>query len=224
MIVFTKDTNALPVTATKLEYEPCMNPNQVSVSPGQVFYALEIDANHGCKADGNNGFVNDDRYNKTGFEYNEYDLQDESNAWDTMEYMAQFNPQMQKQARKQQKVYAWTRNTIAWDLSCESDTSQSRDAVMWTFAHPFSMPGRVGVALGFAYTVLALEVICLCCTGCLAIKEGENEPITGGRGIATCCGCVCMLNVVWMLATAVTMQDENLKTLDGYQVVNSCSD
>ena len=91
-ITWSKDTNALPVTATKLEYKPCMNPNQVSVSPGQVFYALENDINNGCKADTNNGFVNDDRYRKSGLEISEYDLQDESNAWDTMEYMAQFNP------------------------------------------------------------------------------------------------------------------------------------
>ena len=131
---------------------------------------------------------------------------------------------MQKQARKSQKVFAWSRATISWDIQCESDPKTSRDAVMWTFAHPFTMPGRVGVALGFAYTVLALEVICLGCAGFMSIKEGENEYITGGRGIATCCGCLFMLNVVWMLATAVTMQDENLRTLDGYQVVNNCSD
>ena len=86
------------------------------------------------------------------------------------------------------------------------------------------MPGRVGVALGFAYTVLALEVICLGCTGWMSIKEGENEYITGGRGFATCCGCVFMLNVVWMLATAVTMQDQNVTTLNNYKVVNDCSD
>ena len=223
-ITWSKDTNALPVTATKLEYQPCMNPNQVSVSPGQVFYALERDINNGCKADANNGFVNDPRYVRTGLEISEYDLQDESNAWDTMEYMAQFNPQMQKQQRKTQKLYGWTRPTIAWNLSCEGNTETSRDAVMWTFAHPFSMPGRVGVALGFAYTVLILEGCCLVCSGWMSIKEGENEYITGGRGIATCCGCLFMLNVVWMLATAVTMQDDNLRTLDGYQVVNDCSD
>ena len=74
-----------------------MNPNQVSISPGQVFYALENDARNGCKADANNGFVNDNRYVRTGLNISEYDLQDESNAWDTMEYMAQFNPQFQKQ-------------------------------------------------------------------------------------------------------------------------------
>ena len=73
-----------------------MNPNQVSVAPGQVFYALEVDAKNGCSADINSGFVNDARYQRTGLEISEYDMQDESNAWDTMEYMAQFNPQMQK--------------------------------------------------------------------------------------------------------------------------------
>ena len=86
------------------------------------------------------------------------------------------------------------------------------------------MPGRVGVALGFAYTVLALEVICLGCAGFMSVKEGENEPLTWGRGAATCCGCFFMLNVVWMLATGVTMQDQNVTTLNNYKVVNDCSD
>ena len=34
VIVFTKDTNSLPLMGTKLEYEPCMNPTRTSVSPG----------------------------------------------------------------------------------------------------------------------------------------------------------------------------------------------
>ena len=69
-----------------------MNPNQVSVSPGQVFYALENDVHNGCKEDKNSGLINDGRYVKTGYETSEYDLQDDANTWDTMEYMAQFNP------------------------------------------------------------------------------------------------------------------------------------
>jgi len=51
-----------------------MNPNQVSVSPGQVFYALEHDVNNGCKEDKNSGLINDPRYVKTGYETSEYDL------------------------------------------------------------------------------------------------------------------------------------------------------
>lgn len=81
---------------------------------------------------------------------------------------------------------------------------------MWTFSHPFSMPGRVAVALGFAYTVLALEIVCLCCAGGMAMKEGEYHFMTGGRAIATGCGCCFMIFVVWMLATAVGMQDANV--------------
>lgn len=86
------------------------------------------------------------------------------------------------------------------------------------------MPGRVKVALAFSYTVLAVELICCCCTGYMSIKEGENEYITGGRACATVCGCIFMLNVVWMLATAVGMQDTNMKTLENYSVINGCSD
>lgn len=86
------------------------------------------------------------------------------------------------------------------------------------------MPGRVTVSLAFSYTVLALELICLCCAGWMSVKEGENEYITYGRAIVTCCGCFFMVNVVWMLTTAVTMQDANIQTLENYSVINDCSD
>ena len=49
-VVYTKDTDLLPVTSTKLEYEPCMKPGEVSISPGQHFYALEI-GSKGCSED-----------------------------------------------------------------------------------------------------------------------------------------------------------------------------
>ena len=45
-----------------------------------------------------------------------------------------------------------------------------------------------------------------------------------GRGIATVCGCMFIVNVVWMLATAVGMQDTNIETLENYSVINGCSD
>lgn len=86
------------------------------------------------------------------------------------------------------------------------------------------MPGRVTVALVFAYIVLGVEICCCGCAGYMAIKEGENEPITLGRAIATACGCIFIVNVVWMIATAVGMQEANISTLYTYQVVNGCSD
>lgn len=61
VIVYTKDSNSLPVMATKLEYAPCMNPNQMSISPGQSYYALEV-MNDGCKVDSNSGLTVDPRY------------------------------------------------------------------------------------------------------------------------------------------------------------------
>ena len=92
VIVYSKDTDALPVTATRLEYEPCMNPSQVSISPGQVFYALENDVNNGCTTDVNSGLINDPRYVKTGYETNEAEFQDDNSAvWDTLKNMAQFD-------------------------------------------------------------------------------------------------------------------------------------
>lgn len=126
--------------------------------------------------------------------------------------------------RRSQPLFAWTRPTIEWDLSCESDPEKSRDTVMWTFSHPFSMPSRVKVALAFSYTVLAIESICLCCAGFAAVKDGESSYMTVGRGVATVCGCMFIVNVVWMLATAVGMQDSNIETLENYSVINGCSD
>lgn len=89
VLVWTKDANHLPVTSTKLEYEPCMKPGETSVSPNQTWYLLENHSN-GCtkdKATGSN-LVTDPRYRKTGFAYSEYDLQDESNVFDILEVMA----------------------------------------------------------------------------------------------------------------------------------------
>ena len=44
------------------------------------------------------------------------------------------------------------------------------------------------------------------------------------RAAATVCGCLFMVNVVWMLATAVGMQESNIETLENYSVINGCSD
>ena len=138
--------------------------------------------------------------------------------------MPEFNRQLQQENRRNSLLYAWTRPTIEWDLTCESDPTRTRDVVMWTFSHPFSMPTRVKVALGFAYTVLAIELICCGCAGVFAISQRQNEPFTIARGCATACGCLFIFNVVWMLSTAVGMQSSNVDTLTNYSVINGCSD
>ena len=69
--------------------------------------------------DSNSGLTVDPRYERTGFETNEYDLQDDSGAWDTMEYMRQFDREVRKSDRKREPLFAWTRPTIEWDLQCE---------------------------------------------------------------------------------------------------------
>ena len=86
------------------------------------------------------------------------------------------------------------------------------------------MPGRVTVALAFAYTVLGLELICLGCAGWISYREDQSEYFTCGRGIVTCWGCVFILNVVWMLATSVTLQNANVQTLENYSIINDCAD
>ena len=89
--MYTKDSDSLPVSSTRLEYEPCMNPTQTSMSPQQTFYALENHGN-GCEKDITNDLVNDPRYEKTGLELTEYELQDDNHVFSVLAGLPDFNP------------------------------------------------------------------------------------------------------------------------------------
>lgn len=83
----------MPLTTFKLEYKPCMKPKQTSTHPqNQHPYLLEIDSGS-CTEDQflSSHLTFDPRYENTGFMINLYELQDESQVFDDMEYMPGFN-------------------------------------------------------------------------------------------------------------------------------------
>jgi hypothetical protein len=64
-VLWTKEANALPVTSTQVEYEPCMNPSETSLAPGYEPFKAEYPPS-GCSTSVTNGLKFDPRYYKAG--------------------------------------------------------------------------------------------------------------------------------------------------------------
>jgi len=97
-IFYTKDANQLPITSTKVEYKPCAKDSERSRSPGQVFYLLEKEEKD-CTVDKLNGKTFDTRYVESGYRTNLYEIQDDSDVWDDLKIMPQFNRDTERQNR-----------------------------------------------------------------------------------------------------------------------------
>ena len=61
-IVFSRmASNNLPITTTRVEYQPCMDPFYQSNSPGKKFYGTEL-MQSGCSKEKNTGLTSDPRF------------------------------------------------------------------------------------------------------------------------------------------------------------------
>lgn len=82
--MFSKDAPNLPITETRVEYEPCMDNLYQSTSPGQHrFYSAEIQQS-GCVMEKNNRLMNDPRFSESGLNTNAYNLRLDSNVYQHM--------------------------------------------------------------------------------------------------------------------------------------------
>lgn len=63
------------------------------MSPGQTPYILERQA-EGCTQDVLSELHNDPRFSQVGYKTNLYEVQDDSNVWDDLKTMPQFNRDM----------------------------------------------------------------------------------------------------------------------------------
>jgi len=80
-VLWTKDYDALPVTTTKLEYQPCMSPTETSSPPGYSPFRAEKTVAR-CTQSPFNGLTYDPRYVKDGYQINMYELQEDNGVFD----------------------------------------------------------------------------------------------------------------------------------------------
>ena len=87
----TKGDN-LPLTSFKLERQPCLDPHDISLAPGQRFYPLERDRFlHDCSIVPQYGEKYDKRYKDLGLKISEYEVQKESKVLKKLEDLPMFN-------------------------------------------------------------------------------------------------------------------------------------
>ena len=87
----TKGDN-LPLTSFKVERQPCLDPKDHSLAPGQRFYPLERDRHiHDCSIVPQYGEKYDKRYTDLGIKISEYEVQKESKVLKKLEELPMFD-------------------------------------------------------------------------------------------------------------------------------------
>ena len=74
-VVFSKNINQLPITTTKVDLKPCLDPHLETKNYKQNFYITEMTPEE-CRPEYNTGILNDERYQQV-------------KSWSTDEYTAQ---------------------------------------------------------------------------------------------------------------------------------------
>lgn len=66
VLVYSRETDARPITSTKVEVHPCILPEQEQTPQASVYYKLENEKQDSCSYDENTNKRFDDRYIFTG--------------------------------------------------------------------------------------------------------------------------------------------------------------
>jgi len=82
-IVFSKDAPNLPITTTKVEYQPCMDSLYFSSSPNQFYYDAEVER-FGCVMEKHNMLTYDPRFTTSGLHTDLYEVQKTSTVLDRL--------------------------------------------------------------------------------------------------------------------------------------------
>ena len=88
LVYSKKSTDNLPITATRVESQPCAFPDQLFEPAEDLYYPLERDRKkEACQVHQGTGKATDDRYKDTGGWVTEYEVQKASGVLATMREM-----------------------------------------------------------------------------------------------------------------------------------------
>ena len=114
-------TDSLPITTTSISGQPCLNPTQ-STSQGN-YYPTELDRlPEDCSK--YLGEKYDSRFIDAGLQLSQYELQSTSRVMNLLLALPQSEKYISVEEKKQQTLKLWTRPTVEWKLSCESDNAK----------------------------------------------------------------------------------------------------
>lgn len=114
-------TDSLPITTTSISSQPCLNPTQSSNQKN--YYPTELDRlPEDCSE--YLGEKYDNRFTNTGLQLSQYELQSTSHVINLLLALPQSENYIDVEEKKQQTLNLWTRPTIEWKLSCESDNAK----------------------------------------------------------------------------------------------------
>jgi len=125
-MVTSNQGHELPFIKTKLEYKPCMIPQESSINPTAEWYPTERtianDFKKGCQFSSLNNYQFDDRYLSLGMPVTTYDIQSHSGVLSRIknfhESTRYYNTSIEN-AKKTDEKHFWARPTISWNLHCQ---------------------------------------------------------------------------------------------------------
>ena len=82
-LVYSKHTNSMPPTSMRVEFQPCVDPDTMSSSPGTVALPNEVQPAGSCEKEPSTGLILDARYSAAQFwEYSETSIMQENGVFD----------------------------------------------------------------------------------------------------------------------------------------------
>ena len=179
-LLLTKDSDMLPITTTKFEYKPCMNPDELSSQPGAKFYPLENDSVNNCTFDQNLKLYYDERYTQIpNFQVSEYQMQLNNGVISQLSTLPMYTKYIPAGTKENIFYKPYVRRTIPWKLECEASNLTSRSQVFTTYAQTVSWNPTILLVVHLTATALMLITVqCLiasCCTGYRALSYKNNR-------------------------------------------------
>ena len=223
----TKGDN-LPLTSFKVERQPCLDPKDHSLAPGQRFYPLERDRHiHDCSIVPQYGEKYDKRYTDLGIKISEYEVQKESKVLKKLEELPMFD-NYSSEGEKQRIEYSfWSRPTISWKLSC--DDKHPRNSVIHAAnieadksdLHESTIIILLGISFG-AGVLFSFGFLVAFCAGCCKRSEFSGMRI---------CGVVCLTIQLVLLTVSMVLINgqrgelrERKDAMEDLEFVNGCGD
>ena len=118
-LVYSTLVPQLPVTATRVEVEPCMDPTLQSASEGQEYYKAEVNQLN-CVQEKNTNLVYDPLYSSSGLYISLFEVQSENDVLKILQGSPNYDLDIST-SRKEDIIGSWNRPTINWSLTCENE-------------------------------------------------------------------------------------------------------
>jgi hypothetical protein len=146
-----------------------------------------LNGNYQCPPENNNDQLYDPNYKQqpsSAFVTDEYTMQVQSNVYQWLLWQPSYRYYVSSpmQQKKSVTLYAWTRATSYWDITCDWDGTMPRDTAWQYYHQEFSNPTMTYMAATCASALMWISIIYFGCL-MLALAAGFKGGIGAIAGI-----------------------------------------